>query len=263
MGDWPRSSRRSSLSLPARSPVRRPVRSCSTICPSRCATRPPGAFGSPSLLPEPALRHAPEALAPRGVPGRIAGQLGGVPARPGGRSDTRGLTTTTASTGAVRATFPDAELYLCEWHLRHALERLMSKIHTESEHRAAIDALLPRVERPSPHGVRGAFSSATLLGQDPAALELARGRRRSHEEAERAVRRAAWARNNLIAGACAACAPPTCRSPLSPMDGLIGALRDATVAALRLQEPRAHELAAAAADCSLHANRQDDQLAYA
>jgi len=30
--------------------------------------------------------------------------------------------------GAVRAAFPEAELYLCEWHLRHALERLMAKI---------------------------------------------------------------------------------------------------------------------------------------
>src|SRR5215218_2146673 len=48
---------------------------------------------------------------------------------------------------AVRAVFPAAELYLCEWHLRHALERLMDKIHrSEPQHRAAIDALLPRVE---------------------------------------------------------------------------------------------------------------------
>jgi len=48
--------------------------------------------------------------------------------------------------GAVRAAFPEAELYLCEWHLRHALERLMAKIRKSDEHRAAIDALLPRVE---------------------------------------------------------------------------------------------------------------------
>ena len=48
--------------------------------------------------------------------------------------------------GAVRAVFPNAELYLCEWHLRHALERLMAKIRTEQQHRAAIDALLPRIE---------------------------------------------------------------------------------------------------------------------
>src|SRR5919199_919180 len=50
-------------------------------------------------------------------------------------------------TSAVRARFPDAELYVCEWHLRHAVERLMAKIHkNEPEHRAAIEQLLPRVE---------------------------------------------------------------------------------------------------------------------
>jgi Transposase, Mutator family len=48
--------------------------------------------------------------------------------------------------GAVRAAFPEAELYLCEWHLRHALDRLMAKIRKRDEDRAAIDALLPRVE---------------------------------------------------------------------------------------------------------------------
>ena len=46
----------------------------------------------------------------------------------------------------MRAAFPDAELYLCEWHLRHALVTLMAKIRTEPEQRATIDALLPRVE---------------------------------------------------------------------------------------------------------------------
>jgi hypothetical protein len=51
-----------------------------------------------------------------------------------------------AMNAAVRAAFPQAELYLCEWHLRHALERLMAKIRKSDEHRAAIDALLPRVE---------------------------------------------------------------------------------------------------------------------
>jgi hypothetical protein len=50
-------------------------------------------------------------------------------------------------TPAVGARFPDAELYLCEWHLRHALERLMHKVRTEQpEHREAIDELLPDVE---------------------------------------------------------------------------------------------------------------------
>jgi len=50
-------------------------------------------------------------------------------------------------TNAIRARFPDAELYLCEWHLRHALERLMAKIRTdEPQHREASDELLADVE---------------------------------------------------------------------------------------------------------------------
>jgi len=48
-------------------------------------------------------------------------------------------------TNAVRARFPGAELYLCEWHLRHALERLMGKIRGEG-HQGAIDELLAQVE---------------------------------------------------------------------------------------------------------------------
>ncbi|MGH2743024.1 MAG: hypothetical protein ACRDSN_02285 [Pseudonocardiaceae bacterium] len=50
-------------------------------------------------------------------------------------------------TNAAGARFPDAELYLCEWHLRHALERLMGKLRTEEpQHRDAIDELLPDTE---------------------------------------------------------------------------------------------------------------------
>jgi hypothetical protein len=49
-------------------------------------------------------------------------------------------------TNAVRARFPDAESYLCEWHLRHALERLMGKIRAEGAYRDAVDELLPQVE---------------------------------------------------------------------------------------------------------------------
>ncbi len=49
-------------------------------------------------------------------------------------------------TNAVRARFPDAELYLCEWHLRHALERLMAKLRTDGGRQVAIDGLLPDVQ---------------------------------------------------------------------------------------------------------------------
>ena len=48
-------------------------------------------------------------------------------------------------TNAARACFPHAELYLCEWHLRHALERLMGTIRSDG-HQAAIDELLGQVE---------------------------------------------------------------------------------------------------------------------
>jgi hypothetical protein len=71
--------------------------------------------------------------------GAFLGALGGAPPRVVCDNDS-GLT------NAVRARFPDAELYLCEWHLRHALERLMGKIRTEDGHRGAIDELLPQVE---------------------------------------------------------------------------------------------------------------------
>lgn len=67
------------------------------------------------------------------------GALGGAPPRVVCDNDS-GLT------NAVRARFPQAELYLCEWHLRHALERLMAKIRTDDAHQAAIDELLGQVE---------------------------------------------------------------------------------------------------------------------
>ena len=68
------------------------------------------------------------------------GVLGGAPPRVVCDND-HGLT------NAVRARFPDAELYLCEWHLRRALERLMGKIRAEDgQHKDAIDELLEQVE---------------------------------------------------------------------------------------------------------------------
>ena len=70
---------------------------------------------------------------------RFVGALAGAPPRVVCDHDT-GLTR------AVRAGFPDSELYLCEWHLRHALERLMHKLRAEAAHREAIDELLPQVE---------------------------------------------------------------------------------------------------------------------
>ena len=63
------------------------------------------------------------------------GALGGSPTRVVCDNDT-GLT------NAVRARFPDAELYLCDWHLRHAMERLMAKLRTDDRCQVAIDGLL-------------------------------------------------------------------------------------------------------------------------
>jgi hypothetical protein len=65
------------------------------------------------------------------------GRLGGTPVRVVCDNDP-------GMTSAVGAVFPGAELYLCEWHLRHALERLMKKLR--AQHEADIDLLLPQVE---------------------------------------------------------------------------------------------------------------------
>ncbi len=46
----------------------------------------------------------------------------------------------------MRARFPAAELYPCEWHLRHALEWLMTKIGSEGRHQKAIDTLASQLE---------------------------------------------------------------------------------------------------------------------
>ena len=67
------------------------------------------------------------------------GALGGAPSRVVCDNDS-GLT------NAVRARFGDAEMYLCQWHLRHALERLMANLRTDPHHHVAIDELPPNVQ---------------------------------------------------------------------------------------------------------------------
>jgi hypothetical protein len=152
--------------------------------------------------------------------------------------------------GAVRAAFPEAELYLCEWHLRHALERLMAKIRTSEEHRAAIDALLPRVE--------AAFTGPAFWApfvRDAHAADIPRlsdwlegaGRVVEDQFHRRGLR-------SLRA----------VDTPLStsPMDGLIEPIRAAL-------HPRRYGLKNRERTnrllllMQLHANRQDDVLAYA
>jgi hypothetical protein len=151
---------------------------------------------------------------------------------------------------AVRAAFPQAELYLCEWHLRHALERLMARIHTsEPQHRDAIDALLPRVE--------AAFTGPafwTPFVRDAHAAEIARvsdwlkgtGRIVEDQFRRRGLR---------------SLRPADMPLSTSPMDGLIHPIRDALHPrryGLKNQE-RTNRLLLL---MQLHANRQDDQPTY-
>ena len=153
-------------------------------------------------------------------------------------------------TGAVRAAFPEAELYLCEWHLRHALERLMAKIRKSDAHRVAIDALLPRVE--------AAFTGPSFwkpFVRDAQAEEIPR--LSSWLEGTGRVVEDQFRRRGLRS-------LRAIDMPLStsPMDGLIGPLRDALHRrryGLKNRE-RTNRLLLL---MQLHANRQDDELAYA
>jgi Transposase, Mutator family len=152
--------------------------------------------------------------------------------------------------GAVRAAFAEAELDLCEWHLRHALERLMAKLRRSDEHRGVIDALLPRVE--------AAFAGPAFwepFARDAHAAEVPRlsdwldgaGRVVSEQFARRGLRSQRRAEMPLST---------------SPMDGLIEPIRAALHPrryGLKNRE-RTNRLLSL---MQLHANRQDDVLAYA
>lgn len=154
-------------------------------------------------------------------------------------------------TGAVRARFPRAELHLCEWHLRHALERLMAKIRVgEPQHRAAIDALLPRVE--------AAFTGASFwkpFVRDAHAAEIAR--LSSWLEGGGRVVEDQFRRRGLRG-----LRPADMPLSTSPMDGLVGPIRDAL-------HPRRYGFKNRERTnrllllMQLRANRQDDPLAYA
>jgi hypothetical protein len=152
---------------------------------------------------------------------------------------------------AVRSVFPQAELYLCEWHLRHALERLMDKIHkSEPEHRAAIDALSPRLE--------AAFTGPSFwkpFARDAYAAGI--GRLSSWLESTGRIVEDQFARRGLRSAR-----PADMPLSTSPMDGLIGPIRDALYPrryGLKNQQ-RTNRLLLL---MQLHANRADDQRAYA
>lgn len=173
---------------------------------------------------------------------RFLGGLGGAPPRVVCDND-GGLTS------AVRARFPHAELYLCEWHLRHALERLMNKIRTHDDHQAAIDALLPQLE--------AAFTGPSFWGpfvERAHAAGIARlsdwlnttGRILEDQFRRRGPR---WQR------------PADTPLSTSPMDAFIHPIRNAIT-------PRAYGLKNRERTnrllmlMQLHANRQDDERAY-
>lgn len=175
---------------------------------------------------------------------RFLGALGGAPGRVVCDND-EGLTS------AVRARFPDAELYLCEWHLRHAVERLMAKItKNEPEHRAAIERLLPRVE--------AAFTGPSFwepFVRDAHAAGIPR--LSSWLEGTGQIVADQFRRRGLRS-----MRPADMPLTTSPMDGLVTPIRDALHPrryGLKNRE-RTNRLLMLA---QLHANRQDDHLAYA
>ena len=154
-------------------------------------------------------------------------------------------------TNAVRARFPEAELYLCEWHLRHALERLMVSIRgRQPECGEAIDELLADVE--------AAFTGPSFWAPF---LE------RAHAAA--IPRLSEWldTTGRIVAEQFARRGPRSTRptnTPLStsPLDAFINPTRASI-------QPRAYGLKNRERTnrmlmlMQLHANRQDDVRAYA
>jgi hypothetical protein len=153
-------------------------------------------------------------------------------------------------TNAVRARFPQAELYLCEWHLRHALERLMGKLRTEEpRHREAIDELLADVE--------AAFTGPSFWAPFTERCHAA-GIPRLSEWLNTTGRIVAeqFARRGPRAGR-----PADMPLSTSPLDGLVNPIRASI-------QPRAYGLKNRERTnrmlmlMQLHANRRDDERAY-
>jgi len=154
-------------------------------------------------------------------------------------------------TAAVRAVFPQADLYFCEWHLKHALDRLLKKLcGDDPDRRAEYELLRGRLD--------AAFTGVSFWRPFVADAHAVDSRRLSDWLATTgAVVEAQFARRGLS----------TSRSldtPLStsPMDAFVTPIRDAI-------RPRAYALKNRERTnrmlmlMQLHANRQDDERAYA
>ena len=153
-------------------------------------------------------------------------------------------------TEALRATFGEAELYVCQRHLHDSLMRSMTEIHDDvSDHRAAIDALRPRVE--------GALASASFwhafvrdaLAADVPGLTLWLKSRGSVVD-EQLRRHGSSIR------------PRSMPLTTAPIDGLIQPIRD-SITPRRSGFKSPARLSRLLMLMQLHANHQADERAYA
>jgi hypothetical protein len=154
-------------------------------------------------------------------------------------------------TAAIRAVFPDADLYFCEWHLKHALDRLLKKLcGDEPDHRTDFELLRARLD--------AAFTGPSFWRPFTADAHAVGSRRLSDWLATTGqVLEAQFARRGLSTNRSA-------DTPLStsPMDAFVTPIRDAI-------RPRAYALKNRERTnrmlmlMQLHANRQDDDRAYA
>ena len=152
-------------------------------------------------------------------------------------------------TNAVRARFPEAELYLFEWHLCHTLERLMAISAPRICFRDAIDELLPDVEAV----FMGPLFETPFLERAHATGHPAPERVAEHHRADR---RGAVppARNGL---------QPAADVPLStsPLDAFINPIRvSIQPRAYGLKKPLAHQPNAGAHAATRQPPRQRSRL---
>ena len=154
-------------------------------------------------------------------------------------------------TAAVRAVFPDADLYFCEWHLKHALDRLLKKLcGDEPDHRADFELLRGRLD--------AAFTGISFWRPFTADAHAVGSRRLSDWLATTGrLLEAQFARRGLSTNR-----PADTPLSTSPMDAFVTPIRDAI-------RPRAYALKNRERTnrmlmlMQLHANRQDDDRAYA